>query len=828
MIYKSLNKDFYYEDSGSTRLSYYLTCENETIYTGRAYNPKGIKINIRKLIEDWLWNDMPDFRPYDGVTVVHTDACKVFGLYDEESNLLEEYMVFLSYEDLDMPMFTYRGINGNADTRQKIFFCGLSDTAFSLTFDVTDLYFNIVSITAGSRGGVYTMYYTTNRREGSYYITASGGVEIVSYRNGRIVVNVPENFGGERSFTVEAHDSHSHEVIGTAYIFQYAANPYFTVDSAFTMFGWDDQITITALTNITDFSFTFSENWISEKSRSLSLPDASIVFTTGFGDINYDRAVTVYVNYDGSVIASFTITQLAMDTGGAILGISSTNTEYYLKGEERSGVTDDYRGVWFGSNVFTAASPYNVVSGYVESDSGIVSHIGALGDETLSADTATKSYWDATCTNLYYLNVFAGYYHTLVFPKGLTNISDNYTFGFRRPTIYIPQTAHFPEFDTSGAYIPGAGSALNNIYWNSTIPIPDYSYVDGVRRGFFEYVPVTTDPEYTRLNTARHVYSNASSVGGQAFKNCIYLKDYSCSANDTVPSVIYDQAFSGCCWLEYVNALERPSDVTFYPYSFAGCSTATTSGLNTEYLHDCTIKEWAFRGAKLSSSVTLEDVTVEPNAFEGTTGLVDLTITGVENIPGYLFWDSSVETLYTDATTLDGGGYTQTYWPTGAFAACKKLATVDAPNLVSSFAGFEGCSGLTSVNVPKLEVLTGVTEFGPTTDQFDYCYGSFGQCYSLEELYLPSIKRIGYCSFRQCTSLTALTLGNGLLEIRPYAFKDCTNLTEITFEGTIAEWNNVSFPQIPYSNVPNPAMVDWRTDSRIQTIHCTDGDINIA
>ena len=97
------------------------------IYTGKAYNPDGIKINIKKIVEDWLWNDMPDFRDFDGVVVPHPDACMVFELYEAEGALLETYMVFLCYEELDIPSLAYRGINGHADPRQKIFISALSE-----------------------------------------------------------------------------------------------------------------------------------------------------------------------------------------------------------------------------------------------------------------------------------------------------------------------------------------------------------------------------------------------------------------------------------------------------------------------------------------------------------------------------------------------------------------------------------------------------------------------------------------------------------------------------------------------------------------------------
>ena len=126
MVYKSLISDFFYEDSGITQLSYYVTCSGETIYTGKAYNPKGIKINIRKIVEDWLWNGMPDFRGFDGVLVEHPEAMRVFGLYTDEGTQLEEYEVLLSHEEYDGSVIELsRPINAHADPRQKVFLGGV-------------------------------------------------------------------------------------------------------------------------------------------------------------------------------------------------------------------------------------------------------------------------------------------------------------------------------------------------------------------------------------------------------------------------------------------------------------------------------------------------------------------------------------------------------------------------------------------------------------------------------------------------------------------------------------------------------------------------------
>lgn len=130
MVYKSLKSDFFYEDRTISGLSYYVTCSGETIYTGKAYNPKGIKINIRKIVEDWLWNDMPDFRDFDGVFVEHPEAMRVFDLYTDEGTLLESYTVLLSHSEFDGTyMYLSRPIDGCADPRQKIFLDSAADNS---------------------------------------------------------------------------------------------------------------------------------------------------------------------------------------------------------------------------------------------------------------------------------------------------------------------------------------------------------------------------------------------------------------------------------------------------------------------------------------------------------------------------------------------------------------------------------------------------------------------------------------------------------------------------------------------------------------------------
>ncbi len=223
MIYKSLNKDFYYVDSGSTRLSYYLTCGDETIYTGRAYNPNGIKINLRKIIEDWLWNDMPDFREYDGVIVTHEDAYKPFNLYNDEGTLLEEYKVFLSYEDWQgEDMFFNNPIDGKADPRQKIFVSALESIPTS--FDIVGWAPLEVTLTGDfdipAEGGTIEIGFVSNTdftiEETCDWLTVTKSGET----EGTLTIVAEENLGEERACTITLVQEDVGSFEGSEYVFE--------------------------------------------------------------------------------------------------------------------------------------------------------------------------------------------------------------------------------------------------------------------------------------------------------------------------------------------------------------------------------------------------------------------------------------------------------------------------------------------------------------------------------------------------------------------------------------------------------------------------------
>ena len=85
---------------------------------------------------------------------------------------------------------------------------------------------------------------------------------------------------------------------------------------------------------------------------------------------------------------------------------------------------------------------------------------------------------------------------------------------------------------------------------------------------------------------------------------------------------------------------------------------------------------------------------------------------------------------------------------------------------------FEGCSSLTSVTIPD-----GVTSIGSS---------AFGGCSSLMRVTIPnSVTSIGDRALYGCRSLTNVTIPNGVTDIGSHAFQYCTSLTSVTIPNSV-------------------------------------------
>ena len=394
--------------------------------------------------------------------------------------------------------------------------------------------------------------------------------------------------------------------------------------------------------------------------------------------------------------------------------------------------------------------------------------------------------------------------------------------------VDIPGEIPVLDSETGGGVdtvaVTGIGvSAFNNRSSLTSVTIPEG--VTGIGKQAFKGC---------RSLTSVTIPESVTSIGEEAFSGCSSLKSvtipegvtgigyrmfYGCSSLTSVNipgsvTGIGQSAFYGCSGLTNVTI---PEGVTSIGDSvFEGCSglaSVTIPGSVTN------IGGSAFRVCSGLTSVTIpESVTsIGTGAFSFCSGLTSVAISenlssiedGVFSNCGSLISVTIPESVTSigSSTFRECGSLISITIPEGvtsigdsAFYGCAKLKNMIIPESVTSIgaSAFSNCWGLTSVTVPE-----GVTSIGSLA--FTYCgnlknvtilgsatrmaNGVFQGCGKLTSagpiggdyaIQFGWTKTIPYQAFMYCTSLTAVTVPEGVTSIDSYAFSNCTALTSVT------------------------------------------------
>ena len=122
-----------------------------------------------------------------------------------------------------------------------------------------------------------------------------------------------------------------------------------------------------------------------------------------------------------------------------------------------------------------------------------------------------------------------------------------------------------------------------------------------------------------------------------------------------------------------------------------------------------------------------------------------------------------------ETVTYNNITYKVTSLGESCFEGCSNLTSINLPSDITSLgtACFSSCGSLTSINLPS-----SITSLG------SYC---FSGCSSLTSISLPSgITSLGERFFSGCSSLTSISLPSGITSLGDWCFDGCSNLTSIS------------------------------------------------
>ena len=320
--------------------------------------------------------------------------------------------------------------------------------------------------------------------------------------------------------------------------------------------------------------------------------------------------------------------------------------------------------------------------------------------------------------------------------------------------------------------------------------------------------------------------NKVTTIGQCAFQNCTNLAILSIPESTTT---IGYMAISNCLNLEKVTL---PKDVTAW-----GMNMFSGSAGSIYYDGFCysfgTKTCGTFHGSKFKSVEFAEGTTlVGSYAFYDCTSLVEVTLPStITQIDSYAFYNSSC-TLYCQSSvppTLGSNVFNspmKVYVPATALENYKnawsayssylelipidvyiyKYTTSDGKPLTLKNWGnsivsntykdgkgvlvvsssiipkdaFHNCSSLTSITIPD-----GIIEIGEN---------AFRDCTSLKSVTIPdSVTEIGGRAFYGCSSLTSITIPDSVTSIGEYAFSYCSSLTSVTIPDSVTSIGSYAF-----------------------------------
>ena len=282
--------------------------------------------------------------------------------------------------------------------------------------------------------------------------------------------------------------------------------------------------------------------------------------------------------------------------------------------------------------------------------------------------------------------------------------------------------------------------------------------------------------------TSVTIGDKVTSIGESAFKNCKRLT--SVEIPDSVTSIGYE-AFFGCTGLTSVTIGNGVT--TIGGYAFYGCT-----GLTSVEIPDSvtTIGDCAFSGCKSLTTVN----------YKGTQEQWELISIGSDNgnlTNATINYNTITVTANDVSSKISGlGEASYTIIVTGAITSntisaikgalqsnSKAMVNLDLSGtrgLTSIGEGaFRDCNSLTSVTIPD-----SVTSIGSS---------AFAGCGSLTSVTIPnSVTTIGGSAFNGCTGLTSVTIPDGVTSIGEQAFYGCDNLTTVNYKGTEEQLNEIT------------------------------------
>ena len=321
--------------------------------------------------------------------------------------------------------------------------------------------------------------------------------------------------------------------------------------------------------------------------------------------------------------------------------------------------------------------------------------------------------------------------------------------------------------------------------------------------------PADNEIWYTNSSTTATAPANTDVFGANivsntydAVKECWIIKF------DGDVTMIGDDAFRNCSSLTSVTIPD--SVTTIGNYAFCYCRSLTSVTIPDSVT---TIGNYAFYDCNKLTSVTIGDsvTTIGYNAFQYCSSLTSVTIPdSVTTIGEAAFnWCERLTSVYCKPTTPPAGSSyvfggnasgRKIYVPMESVEAYKSASGWN--DYASDIVGYNFENGVAGTPKPannEIWYTNGSTTEATTPRETNVfvanivsnTYDAVKECWIIK--FDGDVTMIGDDAFRNCSSLTSVTIPDSVTEIGYYAFYDCSNLTSITIPDSVTTIGNTAF-----------------------------------
>ena len=327
----------------------------------------------------------------------------------------------------------------------------------------------------------------------------------------------------------------------------------------------------------------------------------------------------------------------------------------------------------------------------------------------------------------------------------------------------------------------------------------EYIYYYNEKNKYSGYIEIPSVVNYGSVTY------NVTSIAQHAFQNCSNLT--SITIPESVTS-IGNYAFKDCSRLASITLSENLTSIGYY--AFENCSTITSVNIPESVT---TINGNAFLGCSNLISITIPKnsqlMSIGNSAFYNCSSLTAITLPeGVTSIGDYAFRScSSLTSITCKAVTPPTIGNSNTFYNVD-----KSIPVYVPAGSVNTYKAADYWKEFTNIQtIPTNDIASGtcgdnltwkLTEDGEliiegTGEMYDYSQNTVlwrNYTTSITKVTIKNgVTSIGDLAFFCCENLTSITISESVKSIGSYAFADCNSLTSITIPESVKSIDSNAF-----------------------------------